>query len=202
MTANHNFDTTGCLFKQSIRFCFFFLLLFPFTLLWADILFESESVFVDIKLPDTVSVHGSYLFVNPKPEAVTQAILYPFPVDSTMGFPFSASIRRENSPKELPYSKTYNGILFASEVGSKDSARYHITYSQKVKGNNGRYILTTTQQWGRPLHYSALSVSIAANRVLKFVSFDTDSVLLKSNKLEYRFFFRNFMPVKDLIFTW
>jgi hypothetical protein len=170
----------------------------------AGLSFDSESVFVEIRLPDTVSVYGSYLFVNSSEKAVTQTIQYPFPVDSKMEYPYTYCIKvnSESSREEIISIKTNDGVLFSATFGPKDSVRYHIYYSQKVKESDGRYSLTTTQNWKKPLRYSVLSISIPQDKILRFVSYEVDSVTYVNERLNYMFSFNNFMPVKDLVFAW
>lgn len=186
---------------QTVIYCIFLIPLFP-AITIADFIFESESVFVEVKIPDTVSVRGVYNFVNSSGKTLFQTILYPFPVDSITDFPFRISVQRKGSEGTITFSRAEKSILFPVQIDSGKTATYYISYSQKVHETRGCYILTTTQSWGKPLQFSELRLSIPEESIFKYISYVSDSVKLINKKIEYRISFKNFMPVKDLLFSW
>jgi hypothetical protein len=202
MKINHYSKSDAFTFFYTIRFFVLFSIFLLQPIMSADLLFDSESVFVDVILPDTVSVYGCYNFVNPSKKKVTQAIVYPFPVDSLSNFPYRISIKKKGCNNEIPFKRINQGVLFTAIVDSNNSETYRINYSQKVNDCKGCYILITTRDWSKSLRYSELAVSISAGQVFKYISYVADTVILTDNKLRYRFSFKEFMPDKDLIFSW
>jgi hypothetical protein len=166
------------------------------------LLFDSESVSVEVKFPDTVSVNGTYCLVNPSVDHFAQMIFYPFPVDSTMKYPFSIVVHQKDSIDTIPYSKKADGIFFFIDVEPKKSALFKVVYSQQVKGQNGKYILLTTREWNRPLRRSNLMISIPDKSGLTYISYDVDTVFSTNKRLNYQFKFKDFMPSKDMMFSW
>lgn len=190
------------LLSHSVWCLFITCMLLPYFDTNAAVLFDSESIFVDIRLPDTVMVSGRYSLVNSSKESVSRVIHYPFPIDKSMLYPCSISIRQLEIATPINFNKNNEGILFVAEIAPKDTVRYIICYMQKVTANAGRYILTTTQHWNRPLRQADFEVSIPANHAFKYVSYDVDTVFCCDHKAIYRFSRKSFMPEKDLIFNW
>jgi hypothetical protein len=49
---------------------------------------------------------------------------------------------------------------------------------------------------------SRYSVSVPANLTLDFLSYPCDSVVAAGNRMIYHFFKTNFMPERDIVFSW
>lgn len=177
-------------------------LLFSLSISGEGLIFHSESISVEISLPDTVRVCGMYCFTNQSKKPLKEAIYYPFPVDSNSEYPFAITIQKDGSSDTVPFSKSENGMLFPVNIYQKDTAKYRITYSQKVHSYQGCYILTTTQKWNRALVRSDLQVSIPVRGVLTYTSYHPDSVICSDGNWKYKFGFGNFMPSIDLNFRW
>lgn len=178
------------------------ILLFPNLCFSGDLTFHSESVFVEIRLPDTVRVHGMYCFINRSENPLTKLIYYPFPVDSINMYPHEITIKRDGFSGPVSFVRSEKGISFSVNMDKKGTVKYRITYSQRVIGHSGYYILKTTQNWNEALTRSDLEISIPTNNVLKYVSYNPDTVVCSGNQWVYRFGFNNFMPQKDLTFEW
>ncbi|MFP4415658.1 MAG: DUF4424 family protein [Chitinispirillaceae bacterium] len=166
-----------------------------------EIIFDSESVFVELGIAETLSVYGSYLFMNPTGQAVSQTIIYPFPVDSNHEFPHEISVVPDHAEK-VSFKRYAKGIGFPVKIPPHDSLRCRIRYVQRIKEQKGTYILKTTQHWDRPLRYSELRLLIPQEHVFSFISYESDTVIVDAGRLNYHFSFRDFMPKKDLDFEW
>jgi hypothetical protein len=168
----------------------------------AEIHFCNETIAVSILPPDTVAVYGEYFFTNPDSTQASTSLYYPFPVDSISTYPFSISVADKKSSTVMYYEESPQGVLFNFPVQGGDTSIISVSYKQKVKRQTGRYILTTTANWGEPLGNSRYSVRIPSAYTLSYLSYERDSVIRKKNHLVYCFFKTNFMPDRDLIFTW
>ena len=102
----------------------------------------------------------------------------------------------------MPFTKQEQGISFAITCKAADTTEVIVLYKQRVKNQSGRYILTTTGAWGRPLVNSRYTVSIPQTLTLAYMSYECDTVVKSGSSLVYRFFKKQFMPDRDLSFTW
>ncbi|MBN1127753.1 MAG: DUF4424 family protein [Chitinispirillaceae bacterium] len=168
----------------------------------ADVRFLSETIAITILPPDTLIVHGEYCFTTEDSATIPYSLYYPFPVDSVSSFPFFISVVDKKSASIIKYNDNPQGILFNFPVTGGDTAIITVTYKQRVKQQTGRYILTTTANWGEPLEQGRYSVRIPSRCTLSHLSYVCDSVERKKNHLVYRFEKTDFMPVRDLTFIW
>jgi hypothetical protein len=170
----------------------------------AELLFIKETIAVSILVPDTVEVMGDYFFSTAGSSAavVRTSLFYPFPVDSSGEYPCFIEVKNARSGKTIEFGRGDQGIMFPVSAQAGDTTAVTVVYKQHVKNRSGRYILTTTGIWGRPLIDSRYSVSVPDNITLTYVSYECDSVSSTGSRLVYQFFKKQFMPDRDLIFTW
>jgi len=171
-------------------------------LLAGDLRFASENIDVRILPPDTVEVTGEYFFASSDSSACAGRVIYPFPADSGAGDPFGIIVRQNDTRKDLPFGRVVRGITFAVEVHEKGTTGITVIYRQRFATGTGRYILTTTAGWGRPLVNSRYSLHVPVNTVLEYLSYECDTVFTSGTDLTYYFFKREFMPDRDLVFSW
>jgi hypothetical protein len=92
-------------------------------------------------------------------------------------------------------------VLIPVSIAKNDTGKTTVVYRQKLNKNTGRYILTTTQTWQKPLGKSNYSVTVPAGSMLTFLSYESDTVYEKKGSLVYTFTRSGFMPTKDLTFS-
>ena len=158
-----------------------------------DITFRLDSIHFDVE--------GYYWFANPASNAINSEIFYPFPYYSGQ---FIDSIRLYNI--SLGQKTKYNlegstGISFLLQLAPHDTVLFQIGYRQKLIGDSAVYILKTTKAWGKPINLAEYKLMTSNNfHIVKF-SYPPD----KSYQIEKQriFYWRkeNFMPVKDMIFS-
>jgi hypothetical protein len=163
--------------------------------------FVRENIYVSLRLPDTMCVTGEYFFAAKDGAALTTAVVYPFPVDSTIVFPHAISVTDRTGAVSFQSHPEQAMILLPVNVAKGDTSKTTVTYRQKLRGNVGRYILTTTQNWQKPLGKCMYEVSVPRDVTLTFLSYESDTVFEKKGALVYRFGKDNFMPTKDLVFS-
>jgi hypothetical protein len=169
-----------------------------------NVLFIKETIAVSVLVPDTVEVRGDYFFTaaDSSLAAALTSLFYPFPVDSSGEYPCFIEVKNARSGKAIEFGRQEQGIMFPVEARAGDTTAVTIVYKQRVKKNSGRYILTTTGTWGRPLVDSRYSVSVPNNVTLNYMSYECDSVASAGDRLIYQFFKKKFMPDRDLAFMW
>ncbi len=167
-----------------------------------DILFIRENISVAIVPPDTIKVDGEYFFSTAQSMPLSAPLYYPFPIDSAANYPCFIRVTDGRSAKTMPFTRQEQGISFTINCKAADTAEVIVLYKQRVKNQSGRYILTTTGAWGRPLVNSRYTMSIPQTLTLAYMSYECDTVVKSGNDLVYRFFKKQFMPDRDLSFTW
>jgi hypothetical protein len=167
--------------------------------------FVYEKIILEIE-PRELTVTGLYRFQNRFPFEVTLPMLYPFPVDEYQDFPHQISAKRitaeEEQPLEFAWRRGYNAIRLDLPAGGQSSAEMLVSYTQKLKGKQARYILTTTKAWGKPLKSADYELILQENLKISSISFPFDRA---ENIAGRRFYFshkEDFMPEMDLIVEW
>jgi len=136
--------------------------------------FLYEKIILEIEPPE-LTVTGLYCFQNRFPFEVTLPMLYPFPVDEHQGFPHEISAKSITAdgeqPLEFGWRRRHNAIRLDLSAGGESSAEMLVTYSQKLKGKQARYILTTTKAWGKPLKSADYELILPENLKISSISF-------------------------------
>lgn len=167
--------------------------------------FVYEKIILEIE-PRELTVTGLYRFQNRFPFDVTLPMLYPFPVDEYQDFPHQISAKsitaEEEQPLEFAWRRNDNAIRLNVSAEGKSSAEMRVTYSQRLKGKQARYILTTTKAWGRPLKSADYQLILSENLKINSISFPFDRAQNVAGKRYYFLHKENFMPDVDLIIRW
>ncbi len=166
------------------------------------LLFIKENIALSVVSSDTLQVKGEYFFGTGDTAVSGAPLYYPFPVDSFAAFPYFIDVRNSRTLKAMAFSRQERGITFSVDVKARDTTVVAVIYKQTVNNRCGRYILTTTGSWGRPLIDSRYTVSMPTTLTLAYMSYECDSVYPVGKRLIYSFFKKRFMPDRDLSFNW
>jgi hypothetical protein len=178
-----------------------FALFFTADVFASDLDFVKENIYVSLRLPDTMCVTGEYFFAAKDGSALSTSVVYPFPVDSSIAFPHAIQVTDKEGPVAFRSHPEQAMILIPVTIGKGDTGTTIVVYRQRLKRNTGRYILTTTKSWQKPLGKSNYSVTVPSNTVLIFLSYESDTVYQKNGSLVYSFTKSDFMPARDLVFS-
>ena len=178
-----------------LRLFAFILLLAETALAGGQVEFTSERIEMSIR-ENTLTIHGIYHFTNPNPEPVRVTMLYPFPVDTTHPFPHAIQV------KPIAFRKVKDGITWTVEAGPHAKPTVDVVYFQKCRERSAKYILTTTQAWGKALKQAEFIVRVPSSFKEVTLSYTPDS--LKGIKGEQVFYLtrKEFLPEKDLEVRW
>lgn len=144
-------------------------------------------------------VTGTYYFVSPTNKKIEKTIYYPFPVNK-LAFPDSIFLNIPKTGKVLNYKKGKKGIYFRLEV--KDTAVVQVFYRQPVSKNEMTYILTSTQEWNKPLQEASFEITVPGNIDITGISYPWHYVESKDGYKTYHIIKNKFMPKKDLHIEW
>ncbi len=164
-------------------------------------IFVKEVIEIDI-LGDQCIINGSYYFKNISKEPILNRVLfYPFPVDSNISYPDSIVVFNPHN-KQVPYSKTNNGIFFKINITSMSTECYTVKFYQKTTIEKYVYILSTTQFWKRPLSSADFIITLPNNLSMEYISLHYNRIEESKNNKKYFIHRKNFYPTENLIMEW
>lgn len=183
--------------KRFVLYCF--LMAFQS---FSGITFKKENITVNIIACDTFEVQGIYFFENRDSSSATIMIHYPFPLDDSWQYPNYISVVNLTTRKSIHFVEKKDGVNWYLSLPpfSVDSTK--VIYRQRVFRQRGRYILTTTRDWKKPLEEAAFKVVVPENSTLTYWSFQSDSVSVKNGQMIYQAWKENFYPEEDLLLEW
>jgi hypothetical protein len=162
--------------------------------------FDSETVAIRIDTPRSFVVDGCYCFGNSDARTRTVGIRYPFADDPWL---FDAEdIQVTVDGRACAFSLDSGCILFPLSIRPASTCRLNVKYRQNSCNGRGRYILTTTGLWERPLRVAVYSIQCVAGTTVDSLPFVPDSVTVGQQCKTYRCTRKSFMPGSDLAFRW
>lgn len=165
--------------------------------------FVKEDIRISIQDGQRYCITGTYFFSGERDSARVYPLYYPFPRDSFLTFPDTIAVNGDVvTHAGETHVKRGNGVVFSVRVCPDSLARVTVYYCQKSAAHTGRYILTTTAQWGRPLQRGDFAVYTDSAYTLSYVNYQIDTVADRGGAMEYRFARESFMPGKDIVFVW
>ena len=140
-------------------------------------------------------VSGVYLFSAN--DSIERVILYPFPVERVYGKAFDIHVKDVKTGKDLPFitAKDSSGIRFRTKVSC--SSQLLIGYSQVLESNRAKYILTTTQNWNKPLKFADYKLVVDSGIDITSCSMEPQKKIVQGGKTVYFWQKKDFMPTTD-----
>ena len=153
-----------------------------------DIVFKINN---DVVLTDAV-----YHFCNVGEKDIHTQLFYPFP-DSTMELIDTIIINDMKSKEIIPYREGHSGVYFGITVNAYGQASYRVFFRQRLEEQKYKYILTSTESWGRALEFANFELQILENLKIDSISYPPDTSFMKDNIRYYFWNKKDFMPAKD-----
>ena len=147
-----------------------------------------------------IVVEGLYRYQNPFPFPVSQGLSCPIPAGDGLGPVEELLVQQppansEESPPLLPVRWIKGAGYFGLTVPGRSEVELRVHYTQATTGGIGRYILTTTQPWGRPLEHGRYELELNGVRLTR-----SNYALQSLGAGKYAFEKVDFMPEEDWIF--
>jgi len=158
-----------------------------------EVLFFEEHI--DFSLDSNYfCINGIYSFQNKNNQDINQQIIFPFAEEATE----IDSIRVINlySGRKIDFSRKDNFIRFAVYLPVNDTVDVNIFYRQKTSAKN-KYIITSTQSWGKPLETAVYTLTAEKNIIIKSFSYSPDSIKGFADRKLYIWEKHSFMPKDD-----
>jgi hypothetical protein len=163
--------------------------------------FDSELIRMEIR-GDTLRVDGLYRFLASDPRQ-PMLLFYPYPVDSLLGTAWTESLVWRPSP-EAPWQPLavaerpqQDGVRWRLPTGDGDRVEARTVYCQLLRERYARYIVISTQAWGRPLREARFELTLPPGMQLTECSFP---FVREGDRWVYEA--RDFMPSVDVIVRW
>ncbi len=165
-----------------------------------EITFTNENI--TFRLTSThFYVDAFYWFVNVSDHDATSLIYYPVPITNENDVVDSLDIFNITEGTQPKISnKTNSGFSFILSVRRKDTVVCHIAYRQRVVGDSARYILRSTQAWGRALEFAEYKLIVGSSIVMTGFSYKPDKIYGIDGKSIYLWKRSHFMPDRDMVF--
>lgn len=167
----------------------------------AALRFDAEVIRLEIR-GDTLRVDGTYHFVDPDHRPST-ALFYPYPEDSLLGAAWTESLIWRPSPEE-PWQPLAHrarpersGVGWLIRHGGAEHFAVRTVYCQLLLTRYARYIVTTTNAWGRPLRSARFELTLPPGMDLTESSFP-----FKREGEIWVFAAEDFLPAKDIVVRW
>jgi hypothetical protein len=131
-------------------------------------------------------------------------VIFPFYVDSQSLFPdyidacIAGPDRRQLEVKILPER---NAAVINIPL-AESTTIWRLQYRQRITGSMARYILTSTQAWGRPLEKATYRFIVPKSFGEIVVWPQADSTADTGEFIEYWAHRNNFMPERDMEIRW
>jgi hypothetical protein len=146
-------------------------------------------------------VEGSYYFRNLTGDTVHQSLLYPFPDTEKYGNITSFNVVETGDTVPVVVHQSREGAILRITVPAMDETMYRISYGQKIKTGEARYIITTMHHWSKPLEQASYTLTFPDNIHIDDISIPPDSIVRSNEKTVYYWYRENFMPSADFIFN-
>lgn len=157
---------------------------------------------LDFRLSEYMfEVDGWYYFRNNTNKEISQIMIYPFPDTLKYGEILYVRVSGRNDTTSQPVKQSKFGATFMLHIAPYDTTSYRISYGQRNKCNEARYIITTTKSWGERFKKASYNLKIMPEISLETTSIKPDSVVQKSDCTYYYWYRENFMPDTDFLFN-
>jgi len=167
--------------------------------------FDQERIDVDVE-QGMIHVHGLYHYQNFSRLPSLLTLSTPFPVDADHPVPEALALAEAGEDGRVKRELTPRGredeprvrLLFAPREGKW----ILLDYWQPARVAEGRYILTTTRTWGRPITRASFRLRLPLGYELRDSNYPLTEVSGSPSFITYTFSRTNFYPDQDWKFSW
>jgi len=143
-----------------------------------------------------VTTDAQYHFCNIGGKEIKTTLFYPFP-GKTMEQIDTLVIWNIKTNEMIPYREGKSGVFFGINVDAYGQAAYRIFFQQWIKDKTFKYILTSTQTWGKSLEFANFELQVPANLVVDSLSYPPDSTDFLGEIKHYYWKKKDFLPGND-----
>ncbi len=153
-----------------------------------------------------VRVKGLYHYRNTSSLPAVLNLRIPFPVDRDhappVAFALYESSAEGNSLAELPVVERGEDAYLRLIFRPGEARWIRLDYTQPTRIARGRYLLTTTRVWGRPIARADFVLRLPGHLDLISSNFPVQPSASSNGGKAFAFSRTNFYPDQDWIFSW
>ncbi len=172
----------------------FLLLLLAEIMMLSALTFEAEELNFYLE-NDLWEMDGLFHFANYDSLSAKELIFFPVPSDSFCLPPKikALSVQDDKEGAVTLLNQDKNGFTFLLSLPALSFCSLHLDYTQTLKSNYAKYIITTTNSWGRPLPYAKYTLHPGINVQIRSLPFPVQ----KQEGRNYIWEFYDFAPEKE-----
>ena len=176
----------------------FLLLLLAEIMMLSALTFEAEELNFYLE-NDLWEMDGLFHFANYDSLSTHKLIFFPVPSDSLCLPPKikAIAIQDSNGAEVTMLNQAKKGFTFLLSLPALSFCSLHLDYTQTLKSNYAKYIITTTNSWGRPLPYAKYTLHPGINVQIRSLPFSVQ----KQEGRNYIWEFFDFAPEKEFEVT-
>ena len=178
---------------------------YGFSGLFTPVRFERESIAVRVEA-DRIHVTGLYLYRNSSRLPTLLTLGIPFPTDEQHPMPALFSLAESDESgrhrAELYPVGWGNRICLRLFFRPGETKWIRLDYTQPTAVPRGRYLLTTTRAWRRPIAQASFRLSLPASFRLLSSNYALTPVSGSGGARDFEFGRTNFFPEQDWEFAW
>jgi hypothetical protein len=167
--------------------------------------FDQERIDVEVE-PGRIHVHGLYHYRNASRLPALLTLSTPFPVDADHPAPEAFALAEAGEDGRAVRELSLRGPREEPRVrmlfGPRGGKWILLDYWQPARVAEGRYILTTTRTWGRPIAQASFRLLLPPGYSLNHSNYSLMIVPDSPSFIIYTFSRSNFYPDQDWKFSW
>jgi hypothetical protein len=145
---------------------------------------------------NSMTTNATYHFCNVGDKEIRTQLFYSFP-PNTMEQIDSLVIWNVKTIEQVPYRKGHSGVFFEISAEAYGQASYRVFFQQWLTDRYFKYILTSTETWGRALDFANFELQAPVYITIDSLSYPPDTSYVKDD-IQYFFWKKkDFMPDKD-----
>jgi hypothetical protein len=167
--------------------------------------FDGERIDVEVTR-QTIHVHGLYHYQNSSHLPALLTLATPFPVDPDHLTPDAIALAEVEESGRIVKSLELRGPQQAPSVRllfrPREAKWIQLDYWQATRMASGRYLLSTTRDWGRPIAQAAFRLLLPEGYRLLSTNYPVSTAPAASRCQAFTFSRTNFYPTQDWQFSW
>jgi hypothetical protein len=172
---------------------------------FTSVRFDRERIEVRVT-PGQIHISGLYHYANTSRLPAVLTLRVPFPVDSDHPQPewFTLCDSSEDGREGAEIVPAVRGsdVSFRLIFRPREAKWVRLDYVQPSRVNHGRYLLTTTQPWRRPIGRAEYVLRLSSDLTLLSSNYDVSLATPDGTWQDFTFSKTEFFPHHDWQFAW
>jgi len=167
--------------------------------------FERERIEVQVD-GQVIHVKGLYYYTNKSRLPAVLNLRIPFPIDPDHAPPVAFTLYESSAEgdalEELPAVERGEDAYLRLIFRPGEARWIRLDYTQPTRLASGRYLLTTTRAWRRPIHRADFALRLPSHARLTSSNYTLQAAGAEGKTKTYTFSRTDFYPEHDWEFSW